>query len=59
MRPEANGESNAIYTLSEFILALQDLHSSLLGCAASLKLHLIVFADLMGTLLLTTIKLES
>lgn len=51
MRPEANGESNAIYTLSEFLLALHDLHWSLFGCAAGLKLHLIVFAVLIGTLL--------
>lgn len=60
MRPEANGESNAVYTLSEFILDWQDLHWSLFGCAASLKLHLTLFAALLGRCwrLLTTVKLQ-
>lgn len=51
MRLEANGESNVIYTLSEFHLALQDLHWSLFGSAAGLKCRLIVFVVLTGTLL--------
>lgn len=58
MRPEANGESNPIYTLSEFLLAFQDLYWSLFGCAAVLKLHLIVFGVLIR-MLLTTVKQQS